>query len=210
MSETTPGSYIVIEGTDGAGTTTQKELLMDHILEAGQDVIAVAEPGGTAIGKALRLIFKDAAIERDPSTNVALTTICRRELLRQVIEPTIEEGTNVISDRNWFSTVAYQGFGESYDVDEIVEASVKALGRFAMPNYAVIIDVPTDVAKERILARGESGGDYFEQKGRTFFDNVRAGYRWVAQEYKIPVIDGTQSIEEVHAEIKTIVLPLLG
>ncbi len=196
------GQYIVIEGTDGAGTTTQKDLLQKTLIENNENVIGLAEPGGTLIGDELRLIVKNGSLPRSPETNLDIFTICRRELVRQVIEPALEEGTHVISDRNWFSTIAYQGFGEGLSIEDITNRMKLALGKLFLPNFAVIIDVPVEVSEVRIGHRGTDANDNFEKKGRDFFEKVREGYLWIAKEYDLSIIDGTQSIKEVQSSIE--------
>ncbi|HEY5267861.1 MAG TPA: dTMP kinase [Candidatus Saccharimonadales bacterium] len=195
------GKYIVIEGTDGAGTTTQKDLLIENLAERGQKVIGVVEPGGTLIGRALRSIVLDGSLERSPETNLDLFSISRRELALQVIEPQINDGVYVISDRNWFSSVAYQGFGEGLDYQKIFDKSFSALGKFIIPNTTIIIDVPVEVSEERMKHRGIDASDTFEKKGRTFYEKVREGYLWVADEFGLKIVDGTKTIEQVHSEI---------
>lgn len=199
------GKYIVIEGTDGAGTTTQKDILKQALIIQGQRTIAVAEPGGTAIGDQLRLIIKNGSLDRSPDTNMDLFAICRRELAEQVIGPNISSGINVVSDRNWFSTVAYQGFGEGLETSEITERMQKVLGKYFLPDIVMIIDVPVEVSEARIKNRGIEVNDTFEQKGRTFFEKVREGYLWLAAKYDIPIIDGTMVPEDVHAVVLSIV-----
>jgi dTMP kinase len=192
------GKYILIEGTDGAGKTTQKELVKKALLARGEKVIDVYEPGGTPIGDQLRLIIKDASLARGPETNLDLFTVARRELVDQVIRPALKSGKHVISDRNWFSTIAYQGFGEGVDVAAIVEKSRAAMGDLFLPDIGLVISVPIEIAEDRMGIRSTSHGDAFERKGREFFEKVHEGYLWCAQEYKLPVIDGSPSIEAVN------------
>lgn len=201
MAKDERGKYIVIEGTDGAGTTTQKDLLKGYLADQGVPAIDIAEPGGTPIGDAIRLIIKDGALPRSRESNLDMFTICRRELARQVIAPAIAQGTFVVSDRNWFSTVAYQGFGEGLDVGHITDRTRSELGGFFLPDAALIIDVPVEISETRMQHRGTSANDHFEQMGRPFFEKVRQGYLWSAQEYGLPVVDGTQGIETVHQAI---------
>jgi dTMP kinase len=201
MSSTEKGTYIVIEGTDGAGTTTQKDLLRSYFNIYGRATIDVAEPGGTPIGDALRRVVKDSRLDRSPESNLDLFNVCRRELANQVILPALYSGKNVVSDRNWFSTYAYQGFGEGIELDRIKNQARSTLGELFMPKFAVVIDVPVEVSEERIKCRGCNANDHFERKGRLFFENVREGYLSLAEEYSLPVIDGTNPINDVSRSI---------
>ncbi len=197
------GKYIVIEGLDGAGTTTQLHEMGSYFKEISEPAITIAEPGDTVIGGLLRKIIKNSSIKRLPESNLDMFTISRRELAAQVIEPNIDNGIHVVSDRNWFSSVAYQGFGEGIDHQHIVERMKQALGRFFMPDLVVIVKVPVDVAIERMIERDETKQDYFESMGETYFEKVYQGYEWLSSEFNqnTVVVDGTKSIEEVRQDL---------
>ncbi len=197
------GKYIVLEGLDGAGTTTQLHEVGSYLAEIGQNVIEIAEPGDTVIGGLLRKIIKDSSIERMPESNLDMFTISRRELAVQVIEPNIDRGIHVISDRNWFSSVAYQGFGEGIDHYHIVDRMKQALGKFFMPDLVLIVKVPVDVAISRMINRDDTKKDFFESKGSQYFEKVYDGYNWLAQEFNqnTVVVDGTKSVEEVKQDL---------
>lgn len=197
------GSYIVLEGLDGAGKTTQRDLAQRHIAGLGYETISVIEPGATDIGSDLRGIIKSDK-QRSPMTNLALFTADRAELAHQILEPATDRGAIVIADRNWASSYAYQGFGESVDLSLIEGFSSNALGKFLMPRVGIIIDVPTEVALNRVRARDE-GSDYFEKKGEEFFEKVRQGYLDFAKKYNWPVVDGDRDITSVHREILAII-----
>lgn len=195
-----PGDYIVIEGTDGAGKTTQRDILAQHF--ANQfEVVVISEPGGTPIGDEIRRVIKDGELARTAESNFDMFTICRREIARQVLPALAVRDCVAISDRNWFSSVAYQGFGEGLDVDKLLERSEEALGEYFRPSHAVILDLPPHAIRNRLLLRRGVDNDYFDSKGIDFFDRVSKGYSWLAKEYDIPVINATQSVDDVHAEI---------
>ena len=197
------GNYIVLEGLDGAGNTTQLHEVGSYLKEIGQRAIEIAEPGDTVIGGLLRKIIKDSSIVRTPDSNLDMFTISRRELVSQVIEPTVDRGIHVVSDRNWFSSVAYQGFGEGIDRYHIINRMEQALGKYFMPDLVAIIKVPVDVAIERMIGRDDTKKDYFESKGSQYFKKVYDGYEWLAQEFSqhTVIIDGTKSVEEVKQDI---------
>ena len=112
------GTYIVIEGNDGTGKSTQAGLLADHCRQQGREVIIVEEPGSndpdktTPIANYLRSLIKNGTLARDPEINLALFSAARRELWQQKIAPALNRGAIVISARNYISTLAYQGYGE--------------------------------------------------------------------------------------------------
>lgn len=200
MSEQLNGKYIVIEGTDGAGKSTQHKKLLEYLSKFNQKVVGVAEPGGTEIGLLLRDIIRNPYFKLTPETEFDLLTAARRELARLVLAPEIASGSMVVSDRNWFSSVAYQGFGRGMAVTEIVETSKRAMGDFFIPDKAVILDVPLSIAELRKNFRAEKP-DTFEIEENPFFEKVRQGYLWVAEKFNIEVVDGFSMIELVHHNV---------
>lgn len=201
MAEKHTGHYIVIEGMDGAGTTTQRDLLVDAFKKADIKAISVEEPGGTDIGDRLRKIIKDADIARSAVSSLEMFMIARRELMEQRVHPALYDGIHVISDRNWISSYAYQGHAEGLDKDFIIDRARQALWKLLIPDARLLIDVPVSVAQARIKERGGAAADYFEKKGPVFFEKVREGYLEAAQKFDYNVLDGTQSIEQLSAEI---------
>ena len=149
----------------------------------------------------MRPIIKNADLARSPESNLELFTACRRELARRVIEPALRAGRWIVSDRNWLSSLAIQGFGEGLSVQTIVERSQEALGDQFMPDYTIIIDAPVEVVAARLLGRGPRANDLFRASGQDHFEKLRSGYLWAATEYNIPFVDGTQSPEVVHSQI---------
>ncbi len=191
---------MVVEGLDGSGKTTQKDLLLEKLHSLNKDVVDLIEPGGTPLGKQLRSLLLDSEIVKQPESELDLFTVARRELVHQILRPSLEAGKIVISDRNWFSTVAYQGFGRKLALEKIITRSEEAMGQYFMPDIAVILDVPLDVASERIKLAGKKA-DWFEKLGEEFFAKVKEGYAWLAQEYNVLLIDGVRPKEAIHADI---------
>ena len=197
-----PGEYIVIEGIDGSCKTTQRDLLAESLKEDGYEVDVISEPGGTPIGSEIRGILKNASLERSPESNFDLFTICRREIALQVLPKLAMRGCVAISDRNWFSSVAYQGYGEGHSVDTIIERSKSALGQYAFPDRMIIIDLPLEAIAERLEQRGGASQDYFDSKGLDYFRKVSDGYKWLASWNQVSVVDGSKGISEVQADIQ--------
>ncbi|MBB1557999.1 dTMP kinase [Candidatus Saccharibacteria bacterium] len=119
------GNYIVIEGIDGTGKSTQVELLAKHYQSQGYVVTVVEEPSSndlaqtTPIAHYLRTVIKNGNLRRDPEINLALLSTARRELWQQIIQPALERGETVLASRNYFSTLAYQGYGEGLSQEHI-------------------------------------------------------------------------------------------
>ncbi len=194
--------YVVIEGIDGAGKTTQKKLLIDYLHSNNQTVCDIKEPGGTLLGEKIRQIIKDSKIIRSPESDFELFNICRRELAQQIISQELTLGHWVICDRNWFSSVAYQGFGQGLPVDLIINQTKKTLKKLFLPDVSIIIDLPVKIAFDRLNQRQQDmTNDSFESKGPIFYQKVRDGYNWLVEQYSIYKIDGQLSIEKNNQAI---------
>jgi dTMP kinase len=194
------GKYIVIDGVDGAGKSTQTALLADRLASDGIAADLIAEPGGTPMGSELRRLILSPDIELLPETEFDLFNAARRELAHRLIRPALRGGVSLISDRNWSSSVAMQGFGRGLNVEDIITQSERALGDCFIPDALVIVDLPVEVALDRVRDRGRTL-DWFEQEGRDFFQKARIGYKWVAENFDGLLIDGSADVETVHTEI---------
>jgi len=203
MIEQTRGSYVFIDGPEGAGKTTQKDLYVEALLSRGISAEELIEPGTTPIGKLLRKIILDPDIDKSVETELDLFTAARRENVNQTTRPGVEEGKHFVSDRGWYASVAYQGFGGGLDPELIIERNREAMAEFFVPDASLILDVPVEITRERLRSRGTSA-DWFEYKGPEYFHKVRKGFLWLAGEFDIPVVDGTQSVEAVQQEVFSI------
>lgn len=199
------GKYIVFEGPDGVGKTTQANELEAYFKSIGSKVLQVNEPGGMPIGNAIRAILLDKSLDREPITNLLLFTANRHELWFKIIKPALEKGINVISSRNYWSSIAYQGYGEGMDTAFI--RSITAMHTeedYMSPNYGIILDFKNEAERQRRLeARGET--DLFESKPSKFQSNVKKGYAEIAKHHNIKVVDATGSIEAVHQRILNLI-----
>ena len=205
MSET-DGIYIVIEGNDGTGKSTQVELLAEHFREQGREVCVVEEPGSddpektTPVASYLREVIKNGSLARAAEINLALFSAARRELWQQKIQPALKRGAVVLSARNYFSTVAYQGYGEGMDVAEIVRVTELFTDpRYMQPDLALVLTLSHEARGERIAMRGQlEHPDTFESRGQDFQDTVNRAYEEIAATYGAELISATGSVEEVH------------
>lgn len=198
------GKYIVIEGPDGTGKTTQADLLQQHLEAQGKDVMHIKEPGGSPVSEAIRTVLLDSTLERTPMTNILLFTANRHELWHAVIEPALARGTWVITTRNYWSTLAYQGFGEGMDATIIIATTSAFTSKnYMQPDFACILTLD-DIAEgaRRVAQRGElEKPDTFESKDDAFQRRVREGYTAIAKQYTLPTISAAQSIKTVAAQI---------
>jgi dTMP kinase len=207
------GKYIVIEGHDGTGKSTQVTRLKERIEATGRQVETVEEPAGVPIADELRTIIKNGELERDPTTNLLLFTAARRAIYEQKVEPSLGDGAIVLAARNWISTVAYQGYGEGLDPNEIEKITRQFTGtRYMAPDLTVVLDVAdSSIREERIAARGElEKPDAFESREDAFKTKVSEGYLKVAEEYGFPILDASGTLDEVEALIWERVEPLVN
>jgi len=198
------GKYIVIEGHDGTGKSTQVGLIRQKLLENGIDSIEFHEPAGSPISDAIRNVIKDGSLGRDAVTNMLLFSAARHDIWERFAKPAIKSGKWVVASRNYYSTIAYQGYGEGLDIKLIELITRKSTDKkYMTPDIAIILSL--DDIKERIYrigARGElQGPDTFESKDEIFQSKVQKGYKNIAESYKIPVISANNTIDGVFKDI---------
>ena len=210
------GTYIVIEGNDGTGKSTQVEMLTRYMIDQGRDAIMIEEPGSEDIEKStpvanyLRSIIKNGDLKRDPEINLALFSAARRELWQNKIAPALGRGATVLAARNYFSTLAYQGKGEGLDETHIIETTrLFTDERYITPDVLLVLTLEDEAERTaRISGRGElERPDTFEARGGDFQSIVNQAYVDLAKEYHLPTIsclDGERSKtrEEIQDEIR--------
>ena len=135
------GLLIVLEGSEGAGKTTQLKLLADRLREEGIDVLSLREPGGTPLGDAIRSILLDPGQSISPASEALLFMASRAEIVRERIDPALERGVVVLMDRFFLSTYAYQIFGRGLPEAEIRSANALATGGRA-PDLNILLEIP--------------------------------------------------------------------
>mgnify|MGYP000058932093 CR=1 FL=1 len=192
------GRFITFEGIDGAGKSTQIEFVATSLRERGADVVVTREPGGTAIGEALReLVLRQPMSAR---TETLLVFAARAQHLDELILPALAAGRWVVCDRFTDATYAYQSGGRG-----VPEAAVEVLERWVhpdlQPDLTFLFDVPPDVAAQRLSAA--RAADRFEAERLDFFARVRAAYLERARRFpmRFVVLDGTQPPEVVRARL---------
>ena len=203
------GKYIVIEGGDGTGKTTQADLLQQYLESQGKKVIHLKEPGGTPVAEAIRSVIVDGTLDRTPMTNILLFTANRHELWHTRIKPELEKGTWVICTRNYWSTLVYQGYGEGMSESVITAITATFTEQAYMnPDYGIILSLDDiETSKGRIAERGAlDKPDTFEKRGNDFQQKIHDGYLAIANTYHLPVISASQPIEDVASEIKLIII----
>jgi len=191
------GFFIVFEGVDGSGKTTQAKLLYEHLKGRGCEVRSVEEPGGTPVGELVRRITLSAESRLEPLTELFLYEASRHELTYRVIRPALERGEVVICQRYGYSSLAYQGYGRGLALERVNELNEWATGGLR-PDVAFFLDVPAEEGLRRLSRRP----DRIEGEGLKFLRRVEEGYRAIAKESpEVIVLDGMRGPEQIFGEI---------
>ena len=202
------GILITLEGGEGSGKSTQI-FKMSAVLELmGVGHICLREPGGTAVGEAVRAILLDPEMRGMVSrAELFLFEAARAQLVAEVIEPALEDGQVVIVDRFYDSSTSYQGYARGMDKDNI-----NALNKFATgmlePDLTIVIDVEPGLGLMRATGQG---ADRLESESLDFHRRVGEGFLAIAalEPDRVKVVDGSGTIEEIHEAIMAIVLPII-
>ncbi|WP_260250155.1 dTMP kinase [Morganella morganii] len=200
------GKFIVIEGLEGAGKTTARQVIVDTLHENGiTDLIYTREPGGTPLAEKLRTLIKDG-IDGETVTDkaeVLMLYAARIQLVDNVIKPALARGQWVIGDRHDLSSQAYQGGGRGIDRKLMQSLRDTVLGDF-YPDFTLYLDLPPETGLSRARSRGEL--DRIEQEPLDFFRRTRARYLELAEsDPRIVTVDASQSMDNVHQSIRTAV-----
>ncbi|EOU9531588.1 dTMP kinase [Cronobacter dublinensis] len=200
--------YIVIEGLEGAGKTTARNLVVETLKSLGiTDLTFTREPGGTVLAEKLRSLVLDIKSVGDEvitdNAEVLLFYAARVQLVETVIKPALARGEWVIGDRHDLSTQAYQGGGRGIDRALLTTLRQAVLGDFA-PDLTIYLDVDPRIGLERARARGEL--DRIEQESLDFFNRTRARYlELAAADPRIVTIDACQTLDAVSRDIRATV-----
>jgi len=195
--------FVVLEGVDGSGKSTQAGLLVERLMADGREVVSTREPGATPAGAAIRSIVLGGA-DLDPRTEALLIAADRAEHAALVIRPALARGAVVVSDRYIPSSLAYQGVARGLGVDEI-----ERLSRWATGGLEADLVVVLDASVEEVAARRDAPRDRMERESRAFSDDVRRAYRELAAAHGWEVVDGNAPVEDVAAEIWRLVSAVL-
>lgn len=204
------GKFITFEGGEGAGKSTQIQILADTLRDKGLSVVVTREPGGSDGAEAIRTLLVEGGTDRwTPMSEVLLNFAARRDHLSRLIQPALSRGDWVLCDRFADSTVAYQGYGQGLGVKSVLDIWELAINGFR-PDKTLIFDMPVDVGLERAMKRGGLE-DRYERMGHEFHEKLRQGFLDIARKNadRCQLIDATGSIDQVSADIRDAVLPLI-
>ncbi len=211
------GRFITFEGPDGTGKSTQIERLRSWLCSEGHDVVITREPGGTAIGEAIRRIILDSRTgSLAPRAELALMFASRAQQIEQVIRPGVKAGRIVLCDRFTDSSEAYQGYGRRLGSD-LVLAMHHLICEDLQPDLTILLMFPENAtahslarARQRntVAATDESR---FEEEGEAFQRSVAEGYRAIAARdpKRVRLIDASGTVNAIHENIVVAVKSLL-
>jgi len=192
------GQFIVLDGPDGCGKTTQTRLLAEWLTDQGVSVVTFRDPGGTAIGEKIRQILLSPEHDAmSTSAEVLLYMAARAQLWEEKIAPALQDKNCVLLDRWLSSTCAYQGYAGGFGMNNVVTVATNSLKR-VWPGLTLILDVDPTAGLQRLNRKF----DRIEQKDIQYHRKVREGFLRLAQEQpNFAVIDAGDDIDSVHKKI---------
>jgi dTMP kinase len=200
------GLFVVLEGVEGAGKSTQAPLLRDWLTSLGERVTLTREPGGTPVGEAIRsVVLSRTDLAVGAETELLLILAARAAFVRDVVRPAMDRGEIVLADRYELSTFAYQGYGRGLDLDEVKRLNAFATGGLT-PDLCVVLGIAATLGRTRHTDAGKDL-DRIEQEPDGFMQRVAEGYGELAStEPCTVVVDGAGSVEEVHRRIRALLI----
>lgn len=202
LSNRFAGKFIVLDGPDGCGKSTQARLLTQWILAQGTETVNFRDPGTTVIGEKIREILLSPAHDAMTTpVEVLLYMAARAQLWAEAIAPALEQGRCVVLDRWLSSTCAYQGYAGGFGMAKVVAVADEALER-AWPDLTIVLDVDQDTAAGRL----DRELDRMEQKGRSYHARVRQGFLKLAESRDdFAVVDAARPVDAVHQDVLDLV-----
>lgn len=205
------GKFIVLEGGEGVGKSTNLAFVRTCLEAAGLSVRVTREPGGTKLGERLRdiLLHADEDEPITPDAELLLMFAARAQHIAQVIAPCLTAGQWVVCDRFTDATYAYQGGGRQLPTEKIADLEGWVQGDLR-PDLVLLLDAPADIGLNRAQRRGNA--DRFEREEQAFFERVRAAYRARAGEnaHRYAVVDASLKLAEVQANIEAVIKDFLA
>ena len=202
--ESNRGRFVVLEGVEGAGKSTQARMLGEWMEACGIPFTLTREPGGTEVGEAIRNVVQDQPeLLVPPETELLLYLAARTAFVKEVALPALERGDLLVVDRFSLSTYAYQGYGRGLDLDEVRRMDRFASGGLA-PDIYLVLDLPVEEGRARQKAAGKRE-DRLESSGEGFLESVGRGYRELARtDESIRLVDARGTPLEVHTRVREV------
>lgn len=200
------GRFIVLDGPDGSGKSTQAALLVERLKQGGFQSEHLRDPGRTDLGEQIRVLLLDPLREISPRAEALLFLASRAQLVEEKVRPALAEGKVVVCERFSSATIAYQGSAAGLGVEVVEKVCQFATGGL-VPDITMILDLVPDEALRRIQGKL----DRLEMKGRDFHERVRLGFLQYALSHPgaVIVIDAAGAAEEVHERIWSAVAGVL-
>ncbi|MBH0054886.1 MULTISPECIES: dTMP kinase [unclassified Salinibacterium] len=197
-----PGLFITLEGGDGVGKTTQSQLLVKWLEEAGHTVVVTREPGGTDLGLELREIVLHRRGEMDPRAEALIYAADRAHHIATLVRPALERGEIVVQDRYIDSSEAYQGAGRVLGSDEVRDLSLWATQNL-LPDVTVLLDLDPADSRKR-LDNARTRYDRLEAEKQEFHTRVRDAFleRAAKEPERILVVDAARGVDEIAGTIR--------
>lgn len=195
--------FVVLDGIDGAGKSTQATLLADWLRAAGRSVVMCRDPGGPAVSERIRDLLLDPKSEIGLRCEMLLYMAARAQLVEKVIAPALAAGSDVISDRFLLANLVYQGVSGELPRDEI-ETVGRIATRGATPDVTILLDLPVATAATRL----NRALDRMEQQNHSRKEQLRERFLWEAARdpERIEVVDASQDASAMQGEIRRIIL----
>jgi dTMP kinase len=195
--------FIVLEGVEGSGKSTQARLLGEWLIDMDVPHVVTREPGGTLIGEEIRQALLHGGADIPARAELLLMLAARAAFIDEVVRPALQRGAVVVADRYELSSFAYQGYGRGLPLEDVRRANAFATGGLAA-DVTIILDVSPE---EGVVRRARAGGaaDRIERAGVSFHDTVARAYRLLSQsESGVEVVSGTGDPGSVHAAITAV------
>jgi len=196
------GILVTFEGIDFCGKSVQMELLAKNIVNSGNSVVVLREPGGTIISEKIRdVLLKKERETMSPVAEYLLYSAARAQLVKEKIVPKLNEGNIVLCDRYYDSSTAYQGYGRGINLNKINMINKLATQQVS-PDLTFLLDIDIGEMEKR-KQKMNAKLDRMEEESKTFFNNVRHGFLAIAKNksHRFRIIDGSKSINEIENEI---------
>lgn len=196
------GIFITFEGADGCGKTTQLNLLADYLKSKGHEIVITREPGAKGLGEKIREILLNYNGDVSSNCEAFLFLADRAQNTDTIVKPALEQGKIILCDRHTDSTLAYQGYGRGVDIEQ-----ARMLNKIATSGLIPDLTFVFDIDVETSMSRVGKTKDRMESAGMEFHEKVRKGYLEIAKQEptRVKVINSADSIENIFAQVKTIV-----
>ena len=203
------GLFITLEGGEGAGKSTQIQMLKSALEEIGYSLLLTREPGGSKGGELIRPLLVSGQADWDAVSETLLFSAARRDHLTHKVWPALKEGKIVLCDRFADSTLAYQGYGrgDNPKTQQIVKRLYKIVAGDFEPDLTLILDIDPKIGLKRSCDRAGNTEKRFENMDFSFHENLRNGFLKIASDNpkRCHVVDANRTPEEVHADIMKII-----